>query len=79
MELVGSQYTGTTVTSPGVAALRMMGQMPGSQSLSTCAGSPCDIMTTMDPQSKEEHRWYFNVEIPMKREAEALRKSADKK
>jgi hypothetical protein len=59
--------------------LRMMGQMPGSQSLSTCAGSPCDIMTTMDPQSKQEHKWYFNVEIPMKREAEALQKSAGKK
>jgi hypothetical protein len=64
--------------------LRMMGQMPGSQALSTCAGSPCDIMTTIDPQSKQEHRWYFNVEIPMKRMAEALEeankpKSADKK
>jgi hypothetical protein len=52
--------------------LRMVGQLPGEQALSTCTGAPCDIMTTTDPQSKQEHRWYFNVEIPMKREAEAL-------
>jgi hypothetical protein len=52
--------------------LRMMGQMPGHQALSKCAGAPCDIMTTTDPESKQEYRWYFNVEIPMKREAEAL-------
>lgn len=55
--------------------LRMMGQMPVSQALSRCAGSPCDIMTTTDPQSKQEHRWYFDVEIPMKREAEALKEA----
>lgn len=52
--------------------LRIMGQMPGRQALSTCAGSPCDIMTTTDPESKQQHRWYFDVEIPMKHEAEAL-------
>jgi hypothetical protein len=52
--------------------LRMMGQMPGEQALGRCAGAPCDIMTTIDAESKEKHRWYFNVEIPMKHEAEAL-------
>lgn len=64
--------------------LRMMGQMPKQQALSTCAGARCDIMTSFDPESKQEHTWYFNVEIPMKREAEALglgdkQESKDKK
>lgn len=52
--------------------LRMMGQVPKEQSLGTCAGACCDIYTSKDQDSKQEHTWYFNVEIPMKRLSEAL-------
>jgi len=52
--------------------LRMMSQQLKRQELSTCAGARCDIMITTDPESKQEFMWFFNVEIPMKHEAEAL-------
>ena len=52
--------------------IRVMGQMPRQQSLGTCAGHPCDIYKTTDPESKQEHTWYFDVEIPMKRMHEAI-------
>jgi len=52
--------------------LRMMDQMLERQALSKCEGKPCDIMTTVDRESKQEHKWYFNIEIPMRRTAETL-------
>jgi len=52
--------------------LRMMDQMPRQQALGKCEGKPCDIMTTADRDSKQEHKWYFNVEIPMRRMTEAI-------
>lgn len=52
--------------------IRMMGQMPGSQSLSQCNGNPCDIMKTTDPESNTEQTWYFDASIPMNRMAKAL-------
>ncbi len=52
--------------------LRMMDQQPGKQALSTCNGDPCDIMTTYDPESKQEITWYFNVAIPMRHLSESL-------
>ncbi len=62
--------------------LRMMDQMPKSQALSKCEGKPCDIMTTTDRESEQEHTWYFNVEVPMRRMTEAIegnRKTEPKK
>ena len=55
--------------------LRMMGQQPGNQALGTCAGNPCDIMTSFDPESKQKHTWYFNVKVPMERMSKALDQS----
>lgn len=55
--------------------LHMMGQTLGEQASGTCAGAPCDIMTVTDEESKQQHKWYFNVEIPMKQMAEALEKA----
>jgi hypothetical protein len=52
--------------------LRMMGQMPHQQALGKCDGKPCDIMTTTDRESKQEHTWYFNVEIPMRQLTEVF-------
>jgi hypothetical protein len=46
--------------------------MPHQQALSTCEGKPCDIMTAMDRESKQEHKWYFNVEVPMNRMRSAI-------
>ncbi len=55
--------------------LHVMGQEVKRQALSECAGAQCDIMTTFDPESKQEHKWYFNIEIPMKHLADALGES----
>ena len=55
--------------------LHMMGQTLRKQASGTCAGAPCDIMTVTDEESKQQHKWYFNVEIPMKQMAEALEKA----
>ena len=52
--------------------LQMMDQTVRSQALSKCEGKPCDIMTTVGRESKQEHTWYFNVEIPMRRMTEAI-------
>lgn len=62
--------------------LSMMDQIPHQQALSTCEGKPCDIMTVVDRESKQEHKWYFNIEIPMGRMREAIegnKKSDSKK
>jgi hypothetical protein len=62
--------------------LRVMGQMVKSQALSTCEGKRCDVMTTEDRESKQEQKWYFNVEIPMNRLRQAIednQKSDEKK
>jgi hypothetical protein len=55
--------------------LHMMGQTLGEQALGTCAGAPCDILTVTDVESKQQHKWYFNIEIPMNHMAEALEKA----
>ena len=55
--------------------LRMMGQTLGTQALGTCTGAPCDILIVTDEESKEQHKWYFNIEIPMNHMAEALEKA----
>jgi Domain of unknown function (DUF4919) len=52
--------------------LRMMRQQPGSQSLGTCKGNPCDIMKTQDIETATEQMWYFDASIPMNRLAKAL-------
>jgi hypothetical protein len=52
--------------------LRIMGQMPKQQSLSSCAGHPCDIYKATDPKSNEEYTWYFDVSIPINRMRDAL-------
>jgi len=52
--------------------IRMMGQQPKKQSLGSCAGNPCDIYTTYDPETQKAQTWYFDVSVPMGRMAKAL-------
>jgi hypothetical protein len=59
--------------------LRMLNQDFKSQALGTCAGKPCDIMTTTDGETKTEKTWYFDVSIPMGRLSKSLGQTNEKK
>ena len=52
--------------------LHMLNQEPKQQALGTCAGHPCDVMTTSDNETHEERKLYFDVSIPMARMQKAL-------
>ena len=49
--------------------IRMFQEELKQQTRGTCAGQPCDILTTIDPGTKQPITRYFNVEIPLRRQA----------
>ena len=53
--------------------LRFMGLMPSKQSLSEKDGHSYDVMEVTDPKTEQKVTLYFNVDIPMKHLADALK------